>query len=442
MNRLLLDASVVQSPELFGKHVSAATGSLQRGDRAGAEKIYHSVLAAHPRHASTWVNLAALAIGLGEANAGRAHAQRVLSVDARNVDAWINFGVASWQVNQRRDSERAFLQALVLSPGLETPALNLSQMWQGIARYDLAMDMLEVALAHNPGSSRLHQARAETARLGGLPEAARHHALAAITALLPELAPSVGVATTAVDAASLEAGREAMRSTMTATCDRLTSAGIDYVFFGGVVLGIARDGEPFHGDKDIDLALSPDVDTGQLETLFADGFTMMRAPKGPHARRWCMGWTDDTTGIGVDLFLDDIESNGTRHRCLGWPDSLYYDYPAFAITTLHWRGRDWPVPSPLPEYLASDYGKDWHEPRRVVGDRSFDKCWLDTQISSPALVAESRPRAINLVLLRIITALRRKQWQKALALCDQVLARETIPQVEVLRDQLLLSGIR
>ena len=442
MNSLLLDVRVTDSPEVLGQQAADATRLLQGGDLADAMRIYQQVLAGMPKHPSTWSNLAALAVGLGEPEAGRAHALRAFSLNPHHVDAGVNFGVASWHTNQHRDAERAFRHALVLSPGLEAPALNLTQMWHGIGRYELATNMLEVALAHNPGSSRLHQARAENARLRGQPEAARDHVLAALDALLPMLAPQQGIAGAPMDAGILEASREAVRTTLAATCDRLVSASMAHVLFGGTVLGIARQGEPFHGDKDIDLALSPDVDRDQLERLFADGFTPMRGPKTPDARRWAMSWMDDATGVGVDLFFDHIGPDGTRRRCLGWPDNLYYDYPAFTLTTLHWRGRDWPVPAPLPEYLASDYGEDWREPRRRVGERSFDKCWLDTQISSPALARESLPRAINLVLLRLLGALRQKHWEKALALCDQVLARESIQQLEAVRDYLLVSGIR
>lgn len=441
MSLLLLDACVVKSPELLGKHVSAAIGALQRGDHAGAEKTYRSVLAAHPRHASTWVNLAALAVGLGEADAGRLHAQRVLSVDARNVEAWINFGVASWHVNQRRDAERAFLQALTLSPGLETPALNLSLMWQGINRYDLAQRMLDEALGHNGGSFRLHQARAEVARLSADPERARAHALSALEALAPTLAPRPGAPHPAIGAEVMESERARMRATMAMTCDRLASAGIEHHLIGGVVLGIAREGEPFQGDKDIDLNLPTNVDRDRIAALFADGFALMRVPQATDARRWCMGFTDDATGIGVDLFFSSPAPGGGLRQNIGWPDYLIYDYPPYEIGTLGWRGRDWPVPMPLPAYLVSNYGEDWRSPRRAVGTRSFDKRWFDTQVSCPGLVEESIPRAVNLVLLRLLSALRGGGWEKALALCDQVLVHGPISEVEHLRERLLKAGI-
>ncbi|MEO7941755.1 MAG: tetratricopeptide repeat protein [Burkholderiaceae bacterium] len=442
MNRLVLDTCVLQSPELLGKHVSSAIASLQRGDRASAEEMYRSVLAAHPRHAATWVNLAALAVGLGEADAARAHAGRVLSLDARNVDAMINFGVASWHANQRRDAERAFLQALLLSPGLETPALNLSLMWQSIPRYDLAIRVLDEALGDTPGSFRLHEARAEIARLSGDPDSARAHALSALCALAPTLAPRPGGTQRPIDVEMLESERERMRATMAATCDRLSSAGIEHHLIGGVVLGITREGEPFHGDKDVDLSLPANADRDLIARLFEEGFTFMAGAAASDARRWCMGYTDNATGIAVDLFFAEPTPGGGLRQSMGWPDYLFYDYPPYDIGTLSWRGRDWPVPMPMPGYLASNFGEDWQAPRRRVGERDFDKRWFDTQVSCPGLVEESVFRAVNLVLLRLLTALRQGGWEKALALCDQMLVHGPISELEVVRDRLLAAGIR
>ena len=100
------------------------------------------------------------------------------------------------------------------------------------------------------------------------------------------------------------------------------------------------------------------------------------------------------------------------------------------------------MPAPLEDYLAADYGADWRSSTREAAGHVFDKRWLDSQISSPSLAAESLPRAVNLVLLRLLTALRQGRWPKALALCDQVLARERLGEVEAIRQHLLAAAIR
>jgi hypothetical protein len=70
----------------------------------------------------------------------------------------------------------------------------------------------------------------------------------------------------------------------------------------------------------------------------------------------------------------------------------------------------------------------------------YDKRWHDSQVSSPSLVAESLPRAINLGLLRLLAALRGQRWPKALALCDQLLAREPIAGVQAIQQRLLATA--
>jgi len=225
---------------------------------------------------------------------------------------------------------------------------------------------------------------------------------------------------------------------------RLDAAGIAHVLIGGVVLGLARQGEPFDGDKDIDIALAGGEDRSMLAGLFADGYRAIRVPDAhaASARSQCMGFVHAATGIGIDVFF--LQRHGDRLRQgIGWPDGLFYDYPLFTSGTLRWRDRDWPVPAPLEDYLASNYGADWRSPWREAGDgRRFDKRWFDTQVSCPGLVPECVPRAVSLVLLRLVAALRQAQWPKALALCDQILAREPVGEAEAVRLHLLAAGIR
>jgi hypothetical protein len=203
-----------------------------------------------------------------------------------------------------------------------------------------------------------------------------------------------------------------------------------------VVIGIVREGRPFAGDKDIDIGIDFDADRDRIAAAFADGYRYMRTPRDAETRRWCMGFVHEATGIGVDLFFKQ-RVDGVLRINLGWPDDLLFDLPAYTVAPFHWEGRDWPMPSPLDAYLAADYGDDWRSPTREAAGHVFDKRWLDSQLSSPSLRPESVPGAVVLGLLRLLTALRQQRWDKALALCDQLLAREPIAVVEALRTRLL-----
>ncbi len=439
---LRFDVRVVPPTEPAAERARNGTVLLIGGDRAGAEKLYREAAAMPVAQGSGWTNLAALGVALGDSQGARAHAMRALRLDRANADAWVNLGAASWNVEMRRDAAQSTHRALELSPGMEAAAWNLKLMFQATGQLERARAMLAKALTRNPRSARLHESMADVCRLLGDMQATRTHALAALPALLPSLAPrpSSGVR---VDERDAGADRDRLHAALSDTCARLQQAGIAHLLIGGVVLGIAREGEPFAGDKDIDIALDDSVDRDALAAALATGFTPVRVPAthADDARRWCMGYTHEATGIGIDLFFMQ-QGEAAIRQGLGWPDQLFYDYPPFAAGTLAWRGRDWPVPAPLEAYLASNYGEDWGSPRREVADgRSFDKRWFDTQISCPGLAPESQSRAVNLVLLRLLATLRLGRWEKALALCDQLLAREALAEVEAVRQRLLTAGV-
>lgn len=438
MSLLRFDVRVVPPAEPAAQRALEATQRLAAGDRAGAERLYAEAMALPVAQASGLVNLAALGVGLGDWSMARAYATRALELDRANADAWVNLGAASWHAGLRRDGAQATHRAAELARGMEAAALNLNLMLQSVGQPARARDMLARALSRNPGSIRLQQAMAEVCRLLGDTEATRRHALAALSRLAPTLVP----APVPEDGPEPddEAAQARLLATMTDACNRLQAAGIGHHLVGGVVIGIVRQGRPFAGDKDIDIGVDFDADRDAVAAAFAEGYTYMRTPRDADTRRWCMGYVHDATGIGVDLFFKQ-PVDGVLRINLGWPDDLVFDLPAYRVEPFHWQGRDWPMPAPLEDYLAADYGEDWRSPTREAAGHVFDKRWLDSQISSPSLTATSLPRAINLGLLRLLTAWRAGRWPKALALCDQLLARERIAEVEAIQARLLASGI-
>lgn len=437
MSSLRFDVRVVPPTDALAQQALEASRILAEGDRAGAERLYRDAAAMPAGHASGLVNLAALAIGLGDAQAARTYAQRVLQADRGNADAWLNLGAASWHLDMRRDAAQCTHRALELAPGMEAAALNLNLMQQAVGKPVQARKVLAGALVRNPGSVRLHQAMGEVCRLLGDAEATRSHALSALAALLPTLAPEP----TADDGPEPEddAAQAKLLAIMTDACDRLQAARIDHHLVGGIVLGIVRQGRPFAGDKDIDIGIDFDADRDQVAAAFADGYRFMHTPREMDGRRWCMGFVHEASGVGVDLFFKQ-RVDGMLRINLGWPDDLVFEVPEYRVDAFHWQGRDWPMPAPLDDYLAADYGDDWRVSTREAAGHVYDKRWLDSQISSPSLLAESLPRAINLALLRLLTSLRARRWPKALALCDQLLAREPIVAVRAIQQRLLESA--
>jgi hypothetical protein len=130
--------------------------------------------------------------------------------------------------------------------------------------------------------------------------------------------------------------------------------------------------------------------------------------------------------------------DGVAHFELGAPDHLACEMPAYPLQALQWAGRAWLAPSPPEHYLDAIYGPDWAGPAAI---RGFDRRWFDTQVSNPSRTAESLPRAINLVLLRLLQALQAGQWEKARAQCIQIRAREPLAEVEALLARLERAGV-
>ena len=429
------DVRVSDSPEATAADIVAATRLLGAGDRAGAERAYRQARGRDFASAQSWSNLAALGIALDEVDEACALAQRALALDRGNADAWVNFGVANWRAGQRRDGVQAMARALALSPAQESAAWNLALMFRAANRNQQARDALGIALAHHSGSVRLHQAMAETCRLLGDAVTMRRHVLAALALLVPALAPQVAPpALPAASSAETAAGGEDVRACLFATADALASAGIPFHLVGGTLLALWRDGRPFPHDKDIDLGVPHACSRDAVEAAMAHGFRRLLPAGHPglaSSREWVLGYVHETTGVAVDLFF--MQPRGAvMHNEVGWPDHLASDVGLYGLQTLHWAGRDWQVPSPPDVYLEGMYGPSWRTPIRH----------FDTQLSSPSTTAECLPRAINLGLLRLLVALRNRAWEQALALCDQVLVREPLGEVEAVRLRLLAAGIR
>lgn len=438
MSQLQWDVRVTRSPEPEAHAIVLATRALDAGDRGAAEQRYREVQGRGLLHAASWSNLAALGIGLGDADGARMHAQRALQLDRGNADAWVNFGVASWLLKQRRDGARAMHQALSLVPGLEAAALNYARMQQAIGRGEQALAVLRSASAHAAESWRLALARAEQARLLTRHDEVREAVLHALRRLAATLDPALP------GCSGLRAATEAdVDAVLHAVCTELDALGISYHLTAGTLLAIVKDGRLFPHDKDIDLAL-PDLPVDEHQRILAH-FGALPAfrifpPPPPPSPVTVIGLQHVASGIGADLILPHRLPDGRMYNQMGWPDQLSSVVGAYAIGRLHWDGRDWPVPDPLEAFLADIYGSDWREQRRMDAGVEYDRCYSDTMLSNPSRTAESLPRAVNLGLVRLVHALGGREWAKAVAYCAQLLVREELPEVRRLLARLQAAG--
>lgn len=439
MKGLQLEVRVSRTPELNARDIERATHALSAGDRVGAERAYRAAAQAHLLHPASWTNLAALGVALGDAEGASLHAQRALQLDQRSSDGWVNLGVASWHAGRRRDAAQAMDRALELSPGLEAAALNLSQMLRLLPDNARAADVLATALRHNPGSWRLHQVDAEVARLLMQHERVRSSILQALR-LRVKVLDAAQPGTSGLRPAS---GAD-VRGALQVACDRLQVLGITYHLMAGTLLAIVKDGALFPHDKDVDLAL-PDLDDDARERVraaFAEDpqFRMFPRPPGANARLSVIGVIHDATGVAIDLMLPMRQADGSIRNEMGWPDELASVLRPYVIGSFHWDGRDWPVPVPTEEYLAGVYGVDWRQQVCIEAGVTYDRCYSDTAICNASRTPESRPRAINIGLIRLMGALDARQWSMAVAYCAQVLHRDPLPEVRAILEKLQAAG--
>ncbi|HWS79354.1 MAG TPA: LicD family protein [Thermomonas sp.] len=438
MSQLQWDVRVARSPEPAAHAIVLATRALDAGDRTGAEQGYRDVQRQGLLHAASWSNLAALGIGLGDAAGARAHARRALELDRGNADAWVNFGVASWLLRQRRDAAQAMHRALERMPGLEAAALNYARMQQAVGRGEQGLQVLRAASGHAPDSWKLALARAEQARLQSLHGEVREAILQALRRLATVIDTTMPGSSGLRPAAGTDVG-----VVLHEVGGELEALGIRYHLAAGTLLGIVKDGRPFPHDKDVDLIL-PDLADEARQRILAhfDAHTGYRLfpPPPPPSPVTVIGLQHVGSGIGADLILPRRLADGRMCNEMGWPDQLSSVLRAYEIGTLRWDGRDWPVPEPLEGYLSDVYGSDWREQRRVDAGVEYDRCYSDTMVSNPSRTTESLPRAVNLGLIRLAHALRSHAWAQAVAYCAQLLAREELPEVRRLLAKLQAAG--
>ena len=433
------EVRVSKSPELSARGIERATHAVSAGDHASAEQEYLAAARAGLRHPASWSNLAALGVALGDAQGACQHARRALQLAPNNIDAWVNFGAASWHAGQRRDAAQATHHALTLSPGLEAAALNYSRMLRSVSDNARAADVLGSALRHTPGSWRLALADAEIARVLMQHPRVRSSVLQALRLRANTLDPTLPGASGLRPPASAD-----ILAALHAACDGLEALSVTYHLMAGTLLAIAKDGKLFPHDKDVDLGL-PDLDEATRERVrdhfAADArFGMFPPPPGGDGRISVIGVIHSASGVGIDLILPMRRADGGIHNEMGWPDQLGSVLRPYDIGSMHWEGRDWPVPVPTGQYLEDLYGSDWREQVRTEAGVAYDRCYSDTMVSNPSRTPESIPRAVNLGLIRLMHALDAREWSKAIAYCAQLLAREDLPEVTLVLKRLQAVG--
>lgn len=144
--------------------------------------------------------------------------------------------------------------------------------------------------------------------------------------------------------------------------DLLEELGVSYFLADGTLLGAARNADLLPWDDDVGLCMRHEdfiqINGALIEALTAKGFEVVEGPKR-------------NPKLNIYKSLEKYELSSWRLRGskrVRWGLQM----PAYLLEsseTVSLRGRDYPCPSPVAEYLEHRYG-DWRTPRIGRGTHS------------------------------------------------------------------------
>lgn len=437
----MLSACVINSaaPSTLPRGAHVATQGmrqLQAGDRDRARRSYAEAFT-QANSWQCWTNLAALALGLEDFEAALANARKAIGIDPGHADTWVNAGVASWRKGARKDGARLMAHALQLVPAHATAAINYSYMLRTVERIREAHEVLAGARSRGARSPWVLRAMAELDRILERSDECRANALEALRILAgnpwPPPIPGKPSAHLAFDAAT-------WRGVLADCLRRLAPLRCDPCLAGGAVRMFALEGGLPVARKDIDIVIDARVSHDLLRQAFAQGYR-------PFSRQGqlvpgkggigVLGLVHEASNIPIDLMLQD-RGNGRWRGSFGAPDHLVFDTPAFSIESVACAGVEVPLPVPQPvhEYLSWIYGDDWRQPTQAVAGHAVPREYMQKGMHCRGLAPGSRPAVLNRALLSLLSALHGGWVEMAAALCSQILAMESIDEVQRVKSRL------
>lgn len=205
---------------------------------------------------------------------------------------------------------------------------------------------------------------------------------------------------------------------------------VNFFLAYGTLLGIVRDGEILPYDKDMDIGIFGDVDKEEIFQIFLNdpSFRVVQSRKGNGSLR-----TDRNivlqhraSDITIDIFyfreVGDTLISGFYHEA----GPVLWVFPKFSLTNLSYKGVVFKVPNTPELFFEAMYGADWRTP-----DKFFDSV-----LSAPNMLSSSMPTAELVGLFRLQRQLSEKNYEKAKAYVQQMLALTNDEWYSTLNDQI------
>lgn len=140
----------------------------------------------------------------------------------------------------------------------------------------------------------------------------------------------------------------------------LTQAGLRPFLVDGTLLGAVREGDFIAHDRDVDLGLFiEDWRAGLARRLVSAGFAH-RKTYGAVDRG--LQYSFRRSGIKLDTFFYYRDGDTVYHAAWLDGEPIRYDYPAFRLAPLTFRGQAFLAPEDPEAFLRAKYGPDWRIP--------------------------------------------------------------------------------
>ena len=153
-------------------------------------------------------------------------------------------------------------------------------------------------------------------------------------------------------------------------CNILESTNITYRLADGTVLGLYREGEFIPHDNDIDVEVLGDAQLERIVQLFINsGMRLGRKAIYKGKIQQLVFYTENHIIFDIVVWhkLDDCTILNYSERGYRRSQDVKF-FKKENLDSINFRGKQYPIPGAIEEWLEMRYGNDWKIPKTYKGD--------------------------------------------------------------------------
>lgn len=356
-----------------------------------------------PNNGKLWHFLGGSLLQSGDLAAAETALQTAITLLPTDAEAWDHMGLVKTALAQHEQAESAFQQSLKYLPTRAITWSNAAVNADNAGQYKQAFEYAAQALRHNPQLNKAYVIQAKYLKEIGELESA-----------LSALKYAIDLNLNNPIRFSLESKPMSVIDATQALFDAhacFEAAEIEFFLCAGTLLGIIRDGNLLDFDKDMDIALSADVDRQTvIHTLTHTNKFKLSKTYADEELQWHFSVVHISSNIALDLFFYHTDNDHYLSGFYELPSPILNRPRIFPTEKMLWKGLSWQIPSPPEQYLSDLYGADWATPDP----------YFNTVISSYCAVQSSIQGRRCHGYFRLCHYIERGQWQHAIHYCLQL----------------------